>query len=959
MDNKATVQKFRLLIETTFSQKPEKTNRANQIDFDHEYYEKKLFSDEYDKVLKIIVSVRDQDTLSELMDTYLQLFFQYYSNKNLIHYYWSDQTFRELIEQSPGVTIKTHDLFDEWSRIIRDISKIYSSNNLKKRYNELSKFTQSAVDSFIKGEKKKKSIIDVLKAEFTKQKAVNLKSMDQLYDFDPYLSDTLRETFDSQFENVKKYWTNATIDDKAEREYWLIAESGLDPWGDEFKRAWAENSQALTKEQADEFFKALDEFSKYLATVSDEGTLQLFQIIKYLQDFMRTNREPMKDVKQTKLVAGDQSELIYELYWMACLELMIHAAKKLLLVNTRSRITGYRFTDDEIDYFMNPIKANKYLYGSDIEYRFRADPNIIVLCGLSKLFLIMILLTKKQLSFAALATLKQMIDIQSQWNDIRELTDKMNMAKNEGAAALGKIFLDPENRRILINFLRISMSRVDLTQRDSPILSQDILKIGNVLESAGSKIKIVYIDPKPPYNAYVEFECLKPILFIINKDYLKNKIFASHIYEIYKSLSFMEKSIHVLFEYLPLVPVAIEFGLGEAIEQYILMWYVNKWTDAVSEIFPELKKELEIVGLIVTGVAAASAGAGLVKPGLREPNIPLEEDLHVVTIDFVEETRSLAEINASSEQNAKLMEDLTQSKIKAPVSKMVEKMSDFKIQSEQIAIDISEILGQAVEKYLPKPPQLATNEGLIFREADRGIQSKSTEVGSRSVSRKDNRLVESVKKSKDFKELEHNYQYLIDEDRNFAEGSVKTIFDNLNRSTTTPSKAAKKIKTLLRDVKEKRGELMTENTITSTYEILEPYDIPRRGKKEKGPPILDRVYKVKNYTTKQIYHIVVESKGGPNTSLGYVNKQEITIKNGRFEKKYVDGKVRQATGEWYWYKIVEVYETGNKALAKTLLEAARNGKLESYIIKTTKEMDPKITQNTLEVSSFLKGKNLP
>jgi hypothetical protein len=206
-----------------------------------------LFKDEYDTAIRIIVSVKDGDVLVQLMNAYLSLYGRYSANKNNIHFYRSDQVFQLLIEQS--VKVSDESLFEIWDGFLTGPSD--SANSFKNRFAELS---PTSIDAFRKSEKEKRrnrrSILDLLKDEYTRRVGRKPKTNDELYDFDPRpgVTQTLLE---DQITAVKKPW-NAVRGD-------------------------------YTKENAENLDSALIGFNKYVQWRGKKDLLSLFQAIKQLQ----------------------------------------------------------------------------------------------------------------------------------------------------------------------------------------------------------------------------------------------------------------------------------------------------------------------------------------------------------------------------------------------------------------------------------------------------------------------------------------------------------------------------------------------------------------------------------------------------------------------------------------------------------------------------------------------------
>jgi hypothetical protein len=340
------------------------------------------------------------------------------------------------------------------------------------------------------------------------------------------------------------------------------------------------------------------------------------------------------------------------------------------------------------------------------------------------------------------------------------------------------------------------------------------------------------------------------------------------------------------------------------------------------------------------------------------------------------ETRSIKELWEISEREAALKDAMVNSRLSDPINKLVGAAataeSDPSISSAFNLLGSAKNLMETAAESLPRPEPLPANTGRYYsvNQSSRAIGDPNRGTSSGSSSVPGQNLVDALRKNKTFKELEEYYTFLPPEQLGDTKEIVLEITKELRGRRLPLPDAIKKITTLLNHAKEVTGEYNAEVGAHSDYEILEKIRIPRR---ENGVPVLDLAYRVRDRATGEELILVIEAKGGLNTRLGKVTRKIITFmeSNRRFIISEVKGEtVRQATGEWYWQKIVELYELGMKSTdmrvraynisqAERLFEPARTGKLRSAIVKSGIGMDPYIEENTWDVVKFFKGMELP
>jgi hypothetical protein len=218
--------------------------------------------------------------------------------------------------------------------------------------------------------------------------------------------------------------------------------------------------------------------------------------------------------------------------------------------------------------------------------------------------------------------------------------------------------------------------------------------------------------------------------------------------------------------------------------------------------------------------------------------------------------------------------------------------------------------------------------------------------------------VEKLKRSKDYSALEKRIEYLDTEDQKIARNERDDILRQYERGTLKRGSAEKQLKRLLDDVKEATSIYITDGFIWSNWDVRSVVDIPTR---ENGIDIIDRVYEVQNPKTGKVGYVFVEIKGGPRTRLGSVTKKVYVAEPSGVEARTVPGTVRQATPEWYYQKIMEIYNrpgAGNRALAERLFAAAKRGDVESWVVKMTGELEP-IPTHDPSFSKWFRSKSLP
>lgn len=220
--------------------------------------------------------------------------------------------------------------------------------------------------------------------------------------------------------------------------------------------------------------------------------------------------------------------------------------------------------------------------------------------------------------------------------------------------------------------------------------------------------------------------------------------------------------------------------------------------------------------------------------------------------------------------------------------------------------------------------------------------------------------------SRVFRRLDEYSQYLTKDIEIELKRQRTVILHELNGiPPITMSEARKRMMHIVNLAKEDFGELHGEMTARSNFDIVEGVNIPTRGE---GAPMLDWVGKLTQGSklNRGLRFVLVEAKGGAHTRLGKVSSKVYQIdSSGRLSIKSADNsvKVKQASGEWYYQKIAEIYMSGDKLegveraarrkLALELFEASKEGKVACLITKFGKDAE-NLTLNTDEVVKWFR-----
>jgi hypothetical protein len=910
MAPESAAERFRRLVEKVFSTKTERIE--DQIDFDHKYQH--LFRTEYEALIKIVIATKSTDALDPLMKAYMGLHEQYQKNTNNVRFYRSDQLFEILVEQSGRVAIGDVDLFPLYAA---SIETGQPSPSLRHRFLALSDHVRTKVLAFLKAEKEKRrasrSILDALREEYRKRYTFLPQDDADLYDFDPYPNAAFQLACERQVKAAVTAWNGCLAEYK--------------------------------KEKIEALYQALDAFRKHAAAAAKEGTPKLLQIVKYLLDLLRDRREGGYAMSggqpATKVTPGDRSGLVHELYSIACLQLTVHAAVEKLLTRNKSG-----FTDEEKAFFFTPIDG--YQYSSNIRARFNIGvKRIDALFDQSKYFLGLMLVTHHHLPRMTLVNLAKIVEIQAFWKPIFELTERLKYAD---AAEQARIHADPKHKATLARLQE--MAAIDVGATQGAELGKGPLRIGDIPGSHASqgRIKIVYVNPKNHDEIYVEVESLKPQLFRVNKAYIQDKQYGTRILKIHEATIGMVYVTQFQILIVVFLPVLIEGGFAALIYEVGIYFASIKVEEAVAKIDPTAGK---VVGLL----AQTFTPRPNFKPKVNVPAAEQATTVLVLDAAQAESRRSFAEILKAGRDEAPLIADFS----KSTVAKAKDKLTD-----KVMTLPSKEAVAARLEK-LPEVVRQAepvTNTGLTFRTGGAAKTTGGTGRGGTPTNLGNSRLAKSEK----LKQVESYYELLTKEEALLAKKEVNAIFDELNRGVISYSQASQRLTNVLNGAKEVTGEYIADGVIHSNFKVIKEIAIPRR---KNGVPMLDKVYKVKNPDTGAIDFLLVEVKGGEATRLGKVTAKQFQPKGGTITVTIDPNRmVKQGTGEWFYQKMVEIFEAEAiavdrataarmqrefKELAREMFAHAKSGKLQTAIIKSGRKLDPYVKESTAEAATFFQN----
>jgi hypothetical protein len=611
MDKKPLIARFRVLVERAFSRRLESID--DQVDYNDKYQH--AFKAEYDAAVKIVLSVKTGDVLTELMNTYLSLYGQYAANRNEVRFYRSDQLFQLLIEQTRKVADES--LFETWAGFIAGSAEGDGYNSFKKRFGDLDVYFRNQITKFIHDEREKRrqrrSVLDVLRDEFFKQNGRVASSDDELRDFDPRATSN-NAPLEGQIAAVRK--------------------------------AWSITGSNYTEEHVDSLNEALGDLAKYLRSLGKSKLLSLFQAVRNI----RLLFDPKPDIKADPTTGErktyyppplyeHENVLLRGLYTLACVQLLSSAQADKMF--TRNRLG---FTAEEVRFFCAPLEK-RFAYRSNLR-RVLTPPYKGPGPAFDeiRIFLDTYILTKNQLNGLELVALDRTLEIQEKWRAVHDTTDLIRLASNNNdLKRLEEIFKDPRHAKGIEYLKEISSTTIG---------TKNPWELGKATLAAGDRIgthdkygdiAIVYIDPATPDRAYVEISTLRPQLFVVRQAYIDDKIYGERVLEIYRSTIGVVDLVEMIFLAMGFMPVLIEAGFAGLIYEIALFYASSKVEEQASRIN---KTFGEVLGLLLQTFTPRPGFKPKVVSGAvkRADRSALSETLNVKPLD-----RSVADKAASME----------------------------------------------------------------------------------------------------------------------------------------------------------------------------------------------------------------------------------------------------------------------------------------------------------------------
>jgi hypothetical protein len=680
--------------------------------------------------------------------------------------------------------------------------------------------------------------------------------------------------------------------------------------------AWEEAVQEDTDEKRDAFLKAFDDFSAYLFKVSRRGFDQLLEIVKLLRD----------RIARTARGSPSVPPFVPELYAVACLRLLVVANRDLQLKSNR-----HGFTEEETAYFLRPLVRNTGGYDLDLERRISAHPDKWqTVFAWSKAFLTLRLLARHH-SFD-LVNLEQTLEIQTRWLAIATAAKRLSEAP---AQALR----DGDTMGALLSLGAMATKTVEFT--GSYNLSQGTIRIGSSLGTRPrlGEAKVIDIDGR---QVVVEFSQLKPFLFRIQPGLAQSWLYDRRKVEIGRSAMAGVTLAKGAFLLMGFVPAVIGGGLGGLAYEVGVYLASVRLEEEISKTNPTAGK---ILGLL-TGVLAPRPKFG------RKLVVPDEPVVKVLSVDVPDTARSWDDIMAAKQEESRLLADFNKSTFRGALAHKAQAAKDW---AADVEVSVAEIADEA--RALAPGPALATDAGLTFRT--RQPVAAPAGGGGRATTRPStvSPAVAKLQRTKEYLELDSYLEVLDDATKLQVRRARAKVLAQLERGTLRHGSARQQLVTLLNGAKETTGEYVADGFIYSSYKVRSVVDIPRRNSKV---PILDRVYEVESYDKPgEVFYIFAEIKGGPRTRLGSVSRKAYVYSATKgLTTRTLRAEVTQADAEWYYQKIIEIAERGNKALARKLFKAAKAGKVESFVIKSGRDLRPRWNQD-LTFTNWFKNRSLP
>ncbi|RAJ05216.1 hypothetical protein LX64_02370 [Chitinophaga skermanii] len=940
---------FRQLMERVFAAKAEHLTLSNN----RNHQQQALMTD-YNRAMSIVVGTKTSVILELLMKAYLEMYSKLIHNYKAVHFYMSDVLFELLVSQSIKVDQTRGDLFEIWDKQLvgHPISDHY--NTIKRRYWALNPTIRDNIDVFRKRAREKrlqsKSLLDLLKDEYARIIGYPVASNDHLYNFDPATNVAVRSRLERQVSIIEKKW---------------MAAEGKDYWGEE---------------DAIEMDKAVDAFSEYVKSEAKGDILILFQMLKYLRDVFMPIIET-KEIKASGIVEvyikkphHRKANFYYVLYTLTALRMLAIAQVK------RYKANRIGFTQEEVRWFLGPVRV--YEYYSNFEQIFKTHVvgkvNVNSLTSELKLFLNMCQINACQLQGMDWLNLAETMRIQQVWHNVHEFTQDLNDAVNSWRPdRLEAILQAPANASTIVHFRTMCLTTIAINQQSAE-LAKAVVAAGSHVGTNNNYggITIVYIDPANTDRVYIEFEGLKPHLFKVNQYYISEHFYGAMILQIYKSTQGILVLPELVLFAFGFLQAFVTAGFAGLIYEVVMFYVSSKIREQIEKMSPLAATIFDAIFAIAVPPKRSN------KPTIKAPESPralkadktgLSDVLNTPTKvdDLLDESKSVimqvetptvAQVAKELEEDFKVIDDhfTLQSGVKQAYYKARDTLGKAPALTKENARMVKASIAEIIE--MESPVMLVTNEGLSFRTHTSAVQ-KSRGVGGSNkgtgTSRVQSAAENKIRKSPHYQLWEKFQDVLSVDMARLQRAEMDKIFSALANKTMGITIAEKRVITLLNKAKEANAEYITDSFVFSNHLDTVLVNIPSRTNQV---PILDRVYQVTDLETGQRLFMLVEVKGGLRTKLGKTNSYDIQFVNGKSVwTELAKDAVVQASEEWYWQRIVEIYEAkGGKEIARKLLTAMKGGMIKPYVVKSNIEMVPRFRDDAVNTfMNYFANKNLP
>src|SRR5262249_18312726 len=114
------------------------------------------------------------------------------------------------------------------------------------------------------------------------------------------------------------------------------------------------------------------------------------------------------------------------------------------------------------------------------------------------------------------------------------------------------------------------------------------------------RVTIAYIDPDNPDNFYIEYEGVKPHLFLVRKSYIAHKVYGSRVFDLYRATVGSIYIAQALLLMMGFMPAFIEGGFAVLINEILISYASSKLEEQAERIHPIFGK---LVGLAALALA--------------------------------------------------------------------------------------------------------------------------------------------------------------------------------------------------------------------------------------------------------------------------------------------------------------------------------------------------------------------